>query len=73
MRLRLRRGIQAVPEDGGQDKTNVLIIGVSKIGDGVSVIGKANTNRTARSLPLDPMWRIGDPIKSDPWKRINGS
>ena len=70
MRRASRRGSSPVPQEAGLVKTNIAIIGVSRIGDGC-VIGKAS-NQQARRLDIcNPVMRIGDPIKSDPWKRIN--
>lgn len=70
MREVLKRGRSPVPQEAGLVRTNILVIGVSKIGDG-SVIGKANNRKATPRSSCDPVWRIGDPIKSDPWKRIN--
>ena len=70
MRVKLRRGDQGVPQKGGLVQTSACIVGVSKIGDGC-VIGRASARKPGFKTPCDPVFRIGDSIKSDPWRRMS--
>jgi len=68
MRLRARAGINVVANRAGSDSTDVCIVGVSRVGS--CVAGAPSPRKPAYKTPKDPVFRVGDPVGSDPWRLV---